>query len=70
MKKVFYLLAAILVMASCSVMKPRERIVETFFLDYRPYAEEGFFLSPDPYPGKFTSLGEISIEIKPALLKK
>lgn len=68
MKKLLYVLGVMIILSGCSVMKPRERSVNTFFLDYRPYAEEGFFLSPDPYPGQFTSLGDIRIEVQPAMI--
>lgn len=67
MKKILILVAAVLLAASCSVMM-RDRVVETYFIDYRPYAEAGFFLSPDPYPGEFDALGELLIEVTPAIV--
>jgi hypothetical protein len=70
MKRLVYLTATLLILAGCSVMKPTEREVTTLFLDYRPYAEQGFFLSSDPYPDAFTSLGEIQIEVLPAMVPK
>lgn len=70
MKRTILLAATLLILAGCSVMKPTEREITTLFLDYRPYAEQGFFLSSDPYPEEFTSLGEIQIEVLPAMIPK
>jgi len=67
MKRFLILAAAVLLAASCSTML-HERVVETYFIDYRPYAEAGFFLSPDPYPGEFDALGELLIEVTPAVV--
>lgn len=66
MKRVAILLLLASILSGCAVT--RERIVETQVLDFRPYTEMGFFLSPDPYPGEFDALGEIYIHITPALL--
>ncbi len=56
-----------MILSSCSVTRPRA--VYSSFIDYRPYADAGFFLSPDPYAGKYESLGELKMEIVPAILK-
>lgn len=66
MKQFVVILSLLLVFTSCSVT--RDRMVTTRFLDYRPYSEAGFFISPDPYPGMFTSLGELHITVTPAIL--
>lgn len=66
MKKSVVIILSILILSSCAVT--RDRQVSMRFLDYRPYTEAGFFISPDPYPGMFTSLGEFSITVKPAIL--
>lgn len=34
-------------------------------LDYRPYTDNGFFISPNQYPGEHQPLGEISITVVP-----
>lgn len=68
MRRILLLLAAALTIASCSP-KIYPRTITVGFADFRPYVEEGFFLSPDPYPGDFESLGEISIKIVPGLRK-
>ena len=69
MKKLSLLLVfAALIMQSCSPkLMPRE--VRTAFFDYRKHADEGFFLSPDPYTGAFTPCGEVFITIKPGDVK-
>lgn len=56
-----------MVLSSCSVTKPR-RVYSTF-IDYRPYTEANFFISPDHYAGKYESLGELRLEIYPAIIK-
>lgn len=66
MKRFLILVAAVLLAASCSVLT-HERFVDVYFLDYRPYTEAGFFISPDPYPGAFDALGEIQIKVIPAV---
>ena len=37
------------------------------FLDFQPYTESGFFISPNPYTGQFSPIGEINITVQPAL---
>ena len=37
------------------------------FLDFQPYTAAGFFISPNPYTGQFSPVGEISITVQPAL---
>ena len=68
MKRFFYFMCLLLLpLTGCSVMAPRDRYVETLFLDYRPFSDLGFFFSPDPYPGEFDALGEIQITVIPAI---
>lgn len=69
MKRVLVFLITILVAVGCSVQY-RGRTVHTSFLDFRPYVERGFFISPESYPGQYTSLGELSINVYPAILPK
>lgn len=68
MKRLVPLLAA-LILCSCSVMT-HQRYVSTMFLDFRPYTEAGFFISPNPYTGEFSPLGEINIVVQPALQRR
>ena len=52
---------------SCGPTARLERQVSVYFSDYRPYAEIGFFVSPNPYnAGPYESLGELLIEVEPA----
>ena len=69
MKKALYFALLAIVFASCSTLKPTNRITTTFLADYRPYSSADFFLSPDPYLGDFKPIGEIRIEIHPALVR-
>lgn len=66
MKRLILLAVAVIVMCSCSVMT-HQRYVSTMFLDFQPYTESGFFISPNPYTGQFEPVGEISIYVQPAL---
>lgn len=66
MKKSVILLILVPLLSSCATYKPSERITESQFLDYRPYSDAGFFISPNPYAGDFTSIGDIQLIIYPA----
>lgn len=54
-------------LTSCAVIQPRERVTNTLFLDYRPYVSAGFHISPDPYNQPHNVLGELMIEVYPAI---
>ena len=49
---------------------PTKRVVKTTIIDYRPYVSESFFISPDPYTKDFDPIGEIRIEVTPALIDR
>lgn len=66
MKRIVALGFLALILASCSTLKPTQRIVETYFSDYREYAKDGFLISPCPYTYDFESVGELNILITPA----
>lgn len=66
MKRTIILLSIIVCLTGCAVQN-QTRVVSASFIDYRPYSQSGFFISPDPYPGKFSSLGELYIEVFPAI---
>lgn len=51
-------------------MKPQERSEYVSFLDYRPYTTNGFFLSPNSYPGVYESIGEMRIIVVPEIVEK
>ena len=56
---------------SCGTATHLERSVTVSFADFRRYAEEGFFVSPDPYSaGPFESLGELYISVTPSAWEK
>ena len=69
MKKLLTLAVVVIVASSCSVMT-HQRYVSTMFLDFQPYTEAGFFISPNPYTGEFSPIGEINIIVQPALMPK
>ena len=70
MKRTILVLAAIaaliLTVTGCGTAL-RERTVSVGFADFRPYISSGFWVSPDPYNGKFEPIGELSIRVTPAL---
>lgn len=65
MKKFIYLLSSLLILNSCGVYQTRELQKYVMFVDYTPYIEAGFFLSPNDYPGPHTPVGELNIVIDP-----
>lgn len=65
MKRITILLAMILTLSSCGVLLTRETETNILYIDYTPYIEAGFFLSPNEYPGPHTPLGELNIVIDP-----
>ena len=67
MKRVVLVLAVAAMFAGCAPkLIPTERKVNTYLLDFRQYAGEGFFISPNPFNGTFDPIGVITIEIYPA----
>lgn len=68
MRKVLFFILAAVIVSACAVY-PRQRKVTTVFLDFTKYAEESFLISPDPYGGNYTSLGEISVTIVPGQIE-
>ena len=70
MKKIFILLAWLAILSSCSIIRPQERAEYVSFLDYRPYTTNGFFLSPNSYPGAYESIGEMRIIVVPEIVEE
>ena len=54
-------------LTGCAVVRPRERITNVLFLDYRPYVSVDFHISPDAYTQSHHALGELMIEVYPAI---
>lgn len=68
MRKLIIAFVCICFATSCGVtIVPHDRIVLTSFADYTKYTEEGFLISPTNYTADFESIGELHIEVKPAL---
>ena len=65
MKKLILLTFAAITLYSCGVLVPRETQTSVLYIDYTPYTEAGFFLSPNDYPGPHTPIGELNIVIDP-----
>ena len=70
MKKLFIAFFALVTLIGCATVKETRRVVLTSFSDYRPYAAEGFLISPNPYTYNFESVGEIDIVVEPAMVKE
>lgn len=67
MKKVLFIVLLSNLLISCSIGTPlAERKIDTVFYDYRPFAKQGFLITPNPYTQSFTPIGEIFIKIIPA----
>jgi hypothetical protein len=58
MKKMILLFAIVLIFASCETSK--FLTTETYFLDFRPYAEKGFTMSSTIINESFEPIGDIS----------
>ena len=69
MKRIILLAIVVVCIAGCSVLRPTPRSESAYLMDFRPYSSADFFLSPDPYNGTFEPIGEIRVEITPALVK-
>lgn len=61
MKKLIIALASVFLISSCGTTTQ----IFTNVLDYRPYTDNGFFISPNPYPEAHQTIGEISITVYP-----
>lgn len=66
MKKIIPFLFCVL-LTGCAVVQPRARITNVLFLDYRPYVSADFHISPDAYTQSHYALGELMIEVYPAI---
>lgn len=51
--------------AGCGITATTNRVTEVGFLDYRPFTEQGFWLSADPYMGDHTPIGQIYLKVSP-----
>lgn len=67
MKKLILLTIAVIALSSCGTLRPRDMQKQVMFVDYTPYIEAGFYLSPNDYPGPHTPVGELNIIIDPSV---
>lgn len=70
MKRITLITLVCIVVSSCGTLKTRDLQKTTLFLDYRPYTEEGIFLSPNAYTGQFEPVGQLELIIDPAVSRK
>lgn len=70
MKKLIFIAIAVFTLTSCGSLLPRETQTNVLYIDYTPYTEAGFFLSPNNYPGPHTPIGELNIIIDPEVKEK
>lgn len=66
MRKIILLAITAILLSGCAMTHPR--MTRVLFLDYRPYESAGFFISPNAYNGEHAVLGELCIEIIPAVV--
>ena len=69
MKRLILLIITAICLASCSTLYPREVKKQVMVIDFRPYSEAGFFLSPSDYPGEYMPVGMLNMVIDPAVVK-
>lgn len=65
MKRLIILLGLAILATSCAVVQPQQQKEIVSFLDYRPYTEAGFFISPYNYTGKYEAIGQLDIIVYP-----
>lgn len=65
MKRFIVLLSLAMLATSCAIMAPQQQKEIVNFLDYRPYTDAGFFISPYNYTGKFEPIGQLDIVVYP-----
>ena len=66
MRKLLPLLALLLFLSSCAVVTfPMTTTIS--LMDFRPYTEQGFFISSEPYYGKYDPIGVVNISITPEM---
>ena len=69
MKRIFLFLMMAMFLTGCGTLNTvRDRIVIKSFYDYSAYTNEGFFLSPNQYVGEHQPIGELLIEVAPAIV--
>lgn len=67
MKRLILTVIVILTLSSCGSLRPRGMQKQVMFIDYTPYTEAGFYISPNDYPGPHTPVGELNIIIDAAV---
>lgn len=70
MKKYLIILISLVLMSSCATVRTAQRIVADTFIDYRTFSDNGFLLSPDPYPSEYEAVGELLIVVVPAMTEQ
>lgn len=71
MKK--FVISIVVAIAACgcgALRQVHDRYVDTYFLDFRPYTEAGFFISPNPYTGVYSPVGDLLVKVVPAVYPK
>ncbi len=53
----------------CSGPSELSRSVVVTGIDFRPYTEKGFLITPEKYTGEYQSIGMIRIDVQPATKK-
>ena len=69
MKKIALIILTVLLISSCSTLITRETRKQVMIVDFRPYSEAGFFLSPSEYPGEYTPVGLLNMVVDPAVMR-
>ncbi len=54
-----------LVLSSCSTVSDIPQYTEKYIIDFSPYSDSGFFITPHDYNGTYTSIGLIDIAVFP-----
>jgi len=57
------------IIASCGTISPMEKSTSVTGMDFRPFTERGFFMTPEKYAGDYEPKGLIYVTLWPHVLK-
>ena len=65
MGKIITLILFFTILISCTQLKYVPKYENVFVLDFTKYADLGFLITPEPYNGKYESIGLLNIILRP-----
>jgi hypothetical protein len=65
MKQKVIIILSLIILISCTQLKYVPKYENIFVLDFTKYADLGFLITPEPYNGKYESIGLLNIILRP-----